>query len=146
MQLDLSEALEHANRFAEATGGCPRTAVATYLYNEDGYRVVRSANARFDGKCDCNDDADTLTTASATCCAMHSEVRALLQAAKEGSYPFLRTAVVTRPPCIKCLPYLLDSPISVIVTGDDWPDRDNTAEVWRRFGRTWLTLNNKKAP
>jgi deoxycytidylate deaminase len=146
MKLDLSEALEHANRFAEATGGCPRAAVATYLYDEEGNRIARASNARFDGKCDCNDEADTLTTASSTCCAVHSEVAALLEAARLGQFNRLDTAVVTRPPCCKCLPALLSSPVNTIVTSDEWPDRDGTEAVWRRFGRLWYTLSNKKAP
>lgn len=141
MNLDqLAEALEHANGFASALGRCPRAAVATYLFDKDGRRLVRAVNTRFDGKCDCNDGADTLTTASSTCCAMHSEVNALITAAKAGYYPFLHTIVVTRPPCIKCLPYLLDTPAEVIATGGDWPDRDGTRPIWERFGRTWIQL------
>ena len=114
MPLDLLELMESANGFASVMAACPRAAVATYLLDQDGRRLVRTANGRYDGQCDCNDGADTLTTASATCCAMHSEVRALIQAAKEGSLPFAHMAVVTRPPCIKCLPYLLDSPVQVL--------------------------------
>lgn len=136
----LAEVLEHANGFATAMGGCPRATVATYLFDKDGRRLVRAANTRFDGRCDCNDGADTLTTASSTCCAMHSEVSALITAAKEGSYPFIHTVVVTRPPCIKCLPYLLESPAEVLAVGGGWPDRDSTQAVWERFGRKWLQL------
>lgn len=140
MELDLSEALEHANRFAEVAGRCPRAAVACFLYDNAGTRRARAANTRFDGRCDCNDGADTLVQASSTCCAQHSEVRALMEAAKEGWYPFLETAVVTRPPCRNCITYLLESPIRHIVTGGDWPDRDGTRPIWEKFKRTWTVL------
>lgn len=140
MNIDLVEALAHANEFAKVMGGCPRAAVATYLYDRSGTRLGRAANARFDGKCDCNDGADTLTTASSTCCAQHSEVRALMNAAKDGSYPFLDMAIVTRPPCIKCLPYLLESPITVLAVGRDWPDRDGTRAIWEKFHRKWIEI------
>jgi hypothetical protein len=141
MKLDLVEALAHANGFAAVAGGCPRAAVATYLYDREGIRRTRAANVRFDGKCDCNDGADTLTTASSTCCAQHSEVRALMTAAKEGWYPFLHMALVTRPPCIKCLPYLLESPLEVLAVGREWPDRDGTQTIWEKFGRDWCWID-----
>lgn len=142
--LNLKEILEHAEGFAQAMGACPRASVATYLFDDSGMRRARAANTRFDGKCNCNDGADTLTQASATCMAQHSEVRALLAAAREGWYPFLETAVVTRPPCCKCLPSLLESPVRTIVTSDRWPDRDNMAPVWRSFGREWVVIGMEK--
>lgn len=132
--------LDAAEQTAKVHGGkCPRASVATMLYDKDGNWLTSATNARFDGQCDCNDGADTLTTASSTCCAVHSEVGALLAAAKQRNWDKLWLAVVTRPPCCKCLPLLLESPVQVIITGTAWPDRDNTRPVWERFGRMWLT-------
>lgn len=139
----LHEALEHAEGFAAVMGRCPRAAVACYLYDDRGVRRARAANQRYDGQCNCNDGADTLVKGSSTCQAGHAEVRALLQAAKEGWYPLLHTAVVTRAPCRNCMAYLLESPITRLVVSGAWPDRDNTEAIWIGAGRTWLMPNKK---
>lgn len=131
-----------AKEAAKAGGMCPRASVACDLYSSTGAYVAGATNGRVDGPCNCNTDAtDTLVSAGSSCLALHSEIAAVLKAARLGGWNHIHTAVVTRAPCRNCLAALLASPCQLIVCSAEWPDRDGTRVMWEAQGRKWLVID-----
>lgn len=120
---------------------CERGQVAAVIYSAIGDVLASSKNALPPclSPCKCNDGADTNTKGSSTCKAGHAEVNALL--ALKGNLWKAHTIHVTRPPCRTCLTHLLDTGIQLIVTTDEYPDRDGSQTVWTDNKREWLTLS-----
>lgn len=140
--MDYFARMAEAKQAAMAGGACPRASVACALYSASGSLLAIASNARLDGPCNCNTDTtDTVVAAGTSCLALHSEVAALIRAAKNATWPLIRFAVVTRAPCRNCLAALLASPCGLLAVSQDWPDRDGVKPMWEAQGRKWLWID-----
>ena len=119
---------------------CPRGRVFAILtdYNHSPIGTGRNLLPIGEGPCTCNDGVDTLKGGSKTCQAEHAEMAALRWAAQNGNQGLERILITTRPPCGRCLWTLKNrSNVAVIVTSDEYPDRDNSELLW---AGDWIVL------
>lgn len=122
---------------------CDRGAVAAVIYSARGFvlSVGRNLLPKKHAPCSCNDGTDTMQVGSKTCKAIHAEVGAT----SELELSDVKRAVsiaVTRPPCKECLKVLLQTNIRVLVTTNEYPDRDNSKVEWEKVGRKWYVLEH----
>jgi deoxycytidylate deaminase len=87
--------------------------------------------------CQCNCGVSTLQGASPLCRAVHAEVAALRDLVERGAVGSEAYIFSTSPPCEKCLPQIMWSEIKVLVTTDQYPDRDQSQDHWPG---TWIVL------
>lgn len=130
-----------ALRKAHSHMDCDRGKVAAIIFSADGSVLASGKNGlpACLSPCKCNDGADTYKMGSATCKAGHAEVNALL--ALKGNDWKAHSIYVTRPPCRTCLTHILNTGIKLIVTTDEYPDRDGSFITWDNVGREHLILS-----
>jgi len=125
-------------------GQCPRASVKCIVLDKHATLLGTGSNTLPDclGECTCNtDDADTMVRGSNTCRAVHAEVNAVMEAARNGFSPDeIYYVVSTRPPCKNCLSVLMKTSAVFIVAPDNYPDRDSSMNSWRNAGRHWFTI------
>ena len=132
------------NSHGDDTGQCPRGKVVCVIFGKGGNLVGMGKNTLpiALGGCSCNtDDADTMVRGSTTCRAIHAEINAVMDCAKNKvAWGDIYYVVTTRAPCKNCLSVLLETPAVFIVCPDNYPDRDDSQEIWQNAGRHWFTL------
>lgn len=119
---------------------CDRGQVGAAIFDQFGMGLAGGKNelpVAF-SPCSCNDGADTNVKGSKTCKAVHAEVTALGLLGNSAAQAYV--IAVTRPPCKRCIEELLMTDIQLIVTTDEYPDRDKVREVWEHAGRRWKLL------
>ena len=126
---------------------CPRGMVTAGLFEPDSLLLIAAGRNLVPARhapCKCDDDADTHCQGSQTCKATHAEVRAINKAQQEGNLDKARILLSTRPPCEKCFHRIEETPVELIVTTDQYPDRDRVRMFWEAQDKQWMVLPHAK--
>lgn len=118
---------------------CPRRSVSAVITDLSLNPLAAARNLLPEGcgPCDCDCGVSTLEGGSLTCRAIHAEAAALAYLRDKPSLGYEAYLLTTSPPCKRCLPKIMDSNVKVIVTTDQYPDRDHSQDEWPG---TWLVL------
>lgn len=119
---------------------CPRGRTSAIILDASLQPIAAARNLLREGlpaPCECDCGTDTLVGAGLTCQAVHSEAGALDYLKDKPTLGQESYMITTRPPCKRCLPLIVSSNIKVIVTTDQYPDRDHSKDAWPG---TWLVL------
>lgn len=119
---------------------CPRGITSALLLDLTLTPIATGRNLLMpsDAPCECDCGIDTLLGGSSSCKAIHAEAAALEYLKFSGRSGDERYVVTTRPPCKLCIDLLLASNVAVIITTDQYPDRDHSEKKWPGV---WIVLS-----
>lgn len=139
LQTRLKQYLCEAYRLQKVadSGQCPRASCSAIVLS-GGFEILGVGRNLIpedqQHPCDCDCGTPTEVAKGRGCRAIHAEAAAL-ESLSEFDHPMVM--ITTRPPCKDCIELLIDSPIVIIATTDQYPDRDGSRERWAEVYGDW---------